>query len=185
MKDALKDKNFWILTIIAGLLLVTSNIIVKYSFELFNASIQMSVLTYPVIFFFINWIVKKYGAKPSLLAVIFTIIIQLLVYFFTQTSIASIVIIGSLIAYIISIVTDIYLYNYIIKDDDGFFKYFLIFFVYVITLILDMVIFSMIIKTEFSTNVLIVNIVRFGVALILVIIDALISFKSNKNKTVT
>lgn len=177
MKDIVKSKRFWICSLLMALLLVVSNWIVKYSFDLFGYKILLSVLTFPFIFFVSNVLTKKRGITSTILAIIMSVVVQLLIYLIPSYDVSGTIILGSLVSFTTSVLFNTIVYGKVIKKSNTL----AVFLTFTLALVLDLVIFNLIAKIEFGTAFLISTIIRTVIALILVLLSARLDIEPQKN----
>ncbi len=169
MKRKKTKKGYIINATLLLLALVISNIIVKYTFNLNDYNIILSVFTYPFVYFFANKITKDTSSMKTINILFLVLLIQGIVYYILNlvdnSSISSNVILGSLLAFGISQLFNLLGYTKILKSKKP--QYLAVFALYASVLLIDNFIFYIIM--DFSIDIVFVYsmIVRLLVASVL------------------
>ncbi len=155
MKKTKKEKNTLSLVannVMLSFILIISNVVVNQTFNIGNEAILFTVFIYPLVFFFANRINKEYGIIQTYASLFTAILVQCIMYYTLVRQVSPEIILASICAFSISQLVNTALYAKNIKNKK--IDFIAVLPTYMLAIIIDSIIFSLIINGNFSMNLI-------------------------------
>jgi len=180
------NSTFWLLTGLLAFTLVLSNFVVNFAFYLDGFILMLSVFTYPFVYFFLNIITIKYGAKKTFMAIVVALTLQLLAYIINNTVsgyiVAEHVMLASANAYMISTLINLSIFYYLFRSSN--ISFWSVLGTFLLVNLIDTLSFQQVLNTSwhFSSDVLFNALISAGIKTVVSIIPAFIIHRLYANK---
>lgn len=163
-------ENLAINIILLLLTLIVSNIAVLSTFEVVEYQVICSAFTYPFVFYFANKILEDMDSKKFIDILIGIVFIQLIVFYLMNGQIA-VSNFGSVIAFFITQLINMYLFTKIGRNSKTTFSQ--IFLVYAVVLILDALLFSLFFSTSPDLGLFYAIVIKLMIGLFISVLEYL------------
>lgn len=168
MKIKKDEENLRLNVFLLLLTLIVSNVAVLSTFSVLEYQVICSAFTYPFVFYFANKILKTIDCKKFIDILIGVVFIQLIVFYLMNGEVL-VSNFGSVIAFFITQLINMYLFTKIKRTKDTLFSQ--IFLVYVGILIFDALLFSLFFSTTPDLGLFYGIIIKIMVGLVISILE--------------
>lgn len=163
----MKNTKFSIYVAIISIILILSNSISVYTFNLFNYQIAYSVFTYALVFVFANEITRRYGYRKTLYAIVLADIIQFLLYIILNNifsiDMGEVVIYSSILTFTIGQLINLFLYVKLVKNN----RMASALFAFLVAITIDNIIFVYFTNSVLNADIWIPSIISIFIGLII------------------
>lgn len=153
MKNKMTKKNLkierndsWVYIILLSTLSIFIYSIKKYTFTIINFELNYSIIFIPLIFFLVNYILKKYNPQQALSAIIISVLVQLFfmiaIPFALNKQINHYVIFSNTASLILSEIVDLMIYDFLENNTEK--PYILVLLTYLFSIVLYYLIYTLV-----------------------------------------